>query len=809
MGKKPQPIPRESSSSTSPWLIPTEGLRWRCDPDQLPFQSTAEVEPVSGVVGQESAVEALRFGLEIDAPGQNIFVRGLSGTGRLTLVHRLLQEIRPSCPLVKDCCFVHNFAQPDRPLLINLPPGKGRAFRRSMDKLAEFVQRDLGDALAKDEIQTRIAALDEKAKRKLEEIINPLEKELKEAGLALVSSQTGPMVQTTIFPLVEGHPVPPDQFDQLHDEGKITEEQYQAFQTQFEDYQAQLMEIDVRASEIHHSHLEDVQEIFEGSVRWTMGPLVSRIEADFPDPAVHNYLNELVDDLVTNRLGEPDQDVDFTRLYRVNVVLDHQGKEQCPIIAESVPTVRSLLGSIEFDFEEGEPRSSHMGIRPGSLLQADGGFLILEARDLLSEPEAWKVLVRTLRTGRLEIVPSEDSHSMAPALLKPAPIEINVKVVLVGEAETYYMLDSLDPDFPHLFKVLSDFDTVLPRDAVGVQSYAQVISRIVQEEHLLHFDDTGVAALVEHGARIAASRGKLSTRFGRLADIARETSFLSKKQGRKMATGDDVREAIRFGKRRADLPARRFRMLVADGTLQVQVQGATVGQVNGLAVIKAGPLVYGFPARITATIGPGTAGVINIEREADLSGAIHTKGFYILGGLLRFLLRTNHPLAFDASVAFEQSYGGIDGDSASGAEVCCLLSALTGIPLSQELAMTGAIDQMGNVLAVGGVNEKIEGFYDTCHDLGLTGTQGVIIPKANDGDLMLRHDVVESCALGRFRVFAVDTVQQALEILSGIPAGVRDKKGAYPDDSVLGIAVCRARRYWEMASMAPGKPPQE
>jgi ATP-dependent Lon protease len=315
-----------------------------------------------------------------------------------------------------------------------------------------------------------------------------------------------------------------------------------------------------------------------------------------------------------------------------------------------------------------------------------------------------------------------------------------------------------------------------------------------------------VAALVEHGARIAASKGKLSTRFGRLADIAREASFLARKQGHKTVAADGVREAIRFGKRRADLPARHFRRLVAEGTLQVQVQGAGVGQVNGLAVIQAGPLVYGFPARITATIGPGTAGVINIEREADMSGAIHTKGFYILGGLLRTLLRTDHPLAFDASVAFEQSYGGIDGDSASGAEVCCLLSALTDITLSQEVAMTGAIDQVGNILAVGGVNEKIEGFFDTCQDQGLTGRQGVIIPRANAGDLMLREDVVEACDHGRFRVFAVATVPQALEVLSGMPAGVRDKEGRYPEDSVLGVAVSRARRYWEMAARNPRQP---
>jgi ATP-dependent Lon protease len=678
-----------------------------------------------------------------------------------------------------------------------------------MDKLAEFVRRDLSDALAKDEIHNREATLAEKAKQDLEKIIAPFRVKLKEAGLALVSFQVGPIVQTAIFPVIDGQPVPPEQFEKLHDEGKITEEQYQAFHTQFESYEAQLAEIDERASEIHHSHMEESQEILEGSIRWIMGQMVSKIAAEFPNPSLHEYLKELVDDLVIRRLSEPDQDFDFTQLYRVNVVLDHQGKEKCPIIVESAPTMRNLLGSVEYDFERGEPRSSHMGIRPGSLLQADGGFLIIEARDVLSESEAWKVLVRTLRTGQLEIVPSDKDYLMAPPLLKPVPIEVNIKVVLVGEAETYYLLDALDPDFPQLFKVLADFDTVLPRDATGVLSYAQVLARIVQDEKLLHFDSSGVAALVEHGARIAASRGKLSTRFGRLADIAREASFLSQKKDYQVVTGDNVREAVRFGKKRADLPARRFRELVADGTLKVQVKGATVGQVNGLAIMQAGPMVYGFPARVTATIGPGTAGVINIEREANLSGAIHTKGFYILGGLLRSLLRTNHPLAFDASVAFEQSYGGIDGDSASGAEVCCLLSALTEIPLSQELAMTGAIDQMGSVLAVGGVNEKVEGFYDTCHDLGLTGTQGVIIPKANAGDLMLRHDVVESCAANRFRIFSVETVQQALEILTGSPAGTRDKEGAYPDGSVLGVAVRQARRYWEMAAGAPGRPVQK
>jgi len=405
-----------------------------------------------------------------------------------------------------------------------------------------------------------------------------------------------------------------------------------------------------------------------------------------------------------------------------------------------------------------------------------------------------------LRTGRLEIVPSDLSAPWFGPLVKPEPIALNLKVVLIGSSELYYLLDGMDPDFPLMFKVLADFDSVIERDREGVVRYGEVLARIAREEGLPPFDRTAVAALAEHGARIAARQGKLTTRFGRLADLAREAAFVAAKAGGGQVTAVEVSEAIDRSKRRANLPSRRFRELLADGTIQVRTSGSVVGQINGLAVLQAGALTYGFPARITATIGPGTAGVINIEREAALSGAIHTKGFYILGGLLRHLLRTVHPLAFDASLAFEQSYGGIDGDSASGAEICCLLSSLTDVPLRQDLAMTGAIDQHGHILPVGGVNEKIEGFYDTCHDIGLTGSQGVIIPQANAGDLMLRPDVVEACGAGRFRVHAVQRVHEALELLTGWPAGARLDDLSYPEGTLLGLATAQAFYYWAQAA---------
>jgi len=799
---------KTSAKSTVPKALheplPADCLRWRCNPDTLAFDSTAEIEPMTGVVGQENAVEALLFGLETNAPGQNVFVRGLSGTGRLTLLRRMLQDIQPSCPLTQDRCYVHNFTQPDQPRLVTLPPGKGPVFRRHIDKLSEFIRNHLVAALSSEAIKARRKALEQSAAKELEQHVKPFEQALKEAGLALVSFQAGPGVQTAIFPVVDGKPVPPEEFEQLRTQGKVTEEQAAALAESAGNFDKQLSEINEKAAGVRRTHEEALRELMEKSARWILSDIVRDIEEEFPEPGVRTYLNELVDDLIEHRLGNDDENDDFTRLYRVNVVLEHKGDQICPIIAESTPSMRNLLGTIDYEFDPGqEVRVSHMGIRAGSLLRADGGYLILEARDVLSEPGAWKILVRTLRTGQLEIIPPESASSRPGPSLKPEPIAVNTKVVLLGDAKTYYLLDMHDPDFSQQFKVLADFETVIPRDDEGVNRYASVLARIAREEQISPFDRTAVAALAEQGARIAARKGKLTTRFGRLADIAREAAFIAGKAGRQRVTGDDVVEAVRRGKRRADLPSRRFRELLANGTIQVETKGSVVGQINGLAVLQAGPLMYGFPARITATIGPGTAGVINIEREAALSGAIHTKGFYILGGLLRYLLRTDHPLAFDASVAFEQSYGGIDGDSASGAEICCLLSALTDIPLRQDIAMTGAIDQVGHILAIGAVNEKIEGFFDACRDLGMKGSQGVIIPRSNAGDLMLREDVFAACRAGRFCIFAVETVREALEIFTGMEAGRRGRDGRYPAGTILGIAVERARDYWRMASQVP------
>ena len=427
----------------------------------------------------------------------------------------------------------------------------------------------------------------------------------------------------------------------------------------------------------------------------------------------------------------------------------------------------------------------------------------MDANDVLTEPGAWKALTRTIRNGLLEIVPPELGWMRQHVVIQPEPIQIDLRVILIGDVQTYYMLDHADPDFREHFKLLADFDHELERTEEAQRQYSRVVAGIARSENLPPFHRTAVAELIEHGARIAARQKKLTARFGRIADLAREAAFLARSEKSKTVTGEHILSAIARTKHRAALPSRKFQQLVANKTILVETQGERVGQINGLAVLNSGPLTYGFPARITATIGPGQAGLINIEGRANMSGAIHTKGFHIIGGLLRHLLRNNHPLAFSASIAFEQSYGGIDGDSASGAEVVCLISALTQIPIKQSMAMTGAIDQHGNVEAIGGVNEKIEGFFDACNHFGLTGEQGVVIPVSNQGDLMLRQDVADACASGQFHVYAVANIYEAMEVMTGVPAG--SPGGEYTAGTLLATAVDQAREYWEKTLTSPAQ----
>ncbi|MDE0057424.1 MAG: ATP-binding protein [Defluviicoccus sp.] len=791
------------ASPSSDLRLAGGALRWCCEALLPSFATTAEVEPITGVVGQDDAIEALRYGLEVYAPGQNIYVRGIAGTGRMTLVRQLLEDISPTCPLAEDRAYVHNFAQPSRPRLISLPRGRGRGFRDGVDRLIEFIEDELAQTLNSDQVRAQRAALDAASQQAMRDLAAPFEKELRAAGLAMATRQVGGVMQPDILPVIDGEPVPLDRLEALESQGKIEAGEVERMHERIAGFAVGFEEINHRIAELRLDHRERLKALLESETRRFLGFHIEAIESEFDLPAVREFLAEIVADLV-QRLGALDRIKTATRQYRVNLLLEHEEGSGCPIVIENTPTLRNLLGEIEREFvAEGGLHADHMMIQAGSLLQADGGFLILEARDVLAEPGAWKMLLRSLRAGSIEILPAEFTSPFGAPFLKPDPIPMNVKVVLIGDGGLYEMLSAADPDFGQLFKVLADFETTIARDGTGVRYYAGVISRLARDERLLPFSRDAVVALVDHGARIAGRQDRLTTRFGRLADIAREAAFLAAKARRRAVAGEDVADAIRRGRRRADLPARRFRQRIAEGSIGIRTGGTELGQVNGLAVVSAGPLTYGFPQRITATVGPGSAGVVDIEGEAELSGAIHTKGFHILGGLLRQLLKPRHPLAFSASIAFEQSYGGIDGDSASAAEICCLLSALTGVPLRQDLAMTGAIDQLGHIQPIGAVTEKVEGFFAVCEEAGLSGTQGVIVPQANAGDLMLDAEVAGACESGEFAVYAVETIHEALALFTGMEAGAYDPATGYAEGTLLRLARDRVHEFWRMSRARP------
>ena len=799
----------ETSSAESRLRLPPDSLRWSCDVDCFDFETTGELDVDTDFVAQEHARDALEFGILTVARGQNVYVRGVRGTGRRTMVRRLLRSLErdpEDAPALLDHCYVHNFTRTDRPRLITLPAGLARKFKSAMRDFVTFIDDDFPKLLESEGVLAQKRSVEERLQKEIKTLQEPLEKELDQAGFKLVTLQQGPSSQVTIFPEVNGQAMPPAQLQQLVQEGKVASAYLERYEEKISEYSRQLADLAHEVQKRQRAAMVELKKSVEAMARELVEAALAPMKTDFDTEAVATYLDEVANDVVETRLQPPERLPSAAKRYGVNVVLEREPGASPPIVEENTPNLVNLLGTVEWTWHEGQPVSAdYSGIRGGALLRANGGYLILDATDVLSEPGAWKALVRTLRARKLEIVPPELSFFRPVALAQPEPIDVNVRVILIGDARIYALLDAYDPDFSDLFKVLADFDHEIERSEQTVRDYARVIAQIAATDGLLPIRRDGVAALVEHGARIASRTEKLTARFGRLADLAREASFLAKRAGAESVSGDHVRSAVRRTKERASLPSRRFQELIQRGIIRIETSGEVVGQVNGLAVIGAGPITYGFPARITATISAGRAGLIDIEGSSSLSGSIHTKGFHILGGLLRHLLRLEHPLAFSASLAFEQSYGGIDGDSASGAETCCLLSALTGVPLRQSVAMTGAIDQHGHIQAIGGVNEKIEGFFDACRHFSLTGDQGVIIPLSNAGDLQLRKDVVEACAEGSFSIWAVGTIHEALEVFTGREAGQYSDEHGYPDDSILGLAVERAHEFWTRSSAMPDR----
>ncbi len=784
--------------------ISASQARWRCDPAALGFASTSELQSAAQIIGQEDAVDALRFGLENRFRGNNVFVRGLSGFGRLALIHQVIEETSSYSKAVPDRCYIHNFDSPDQPRLLEIPAGRGREFSDLMNAFAEFARKDLPAYLNSDHVKTRQKNLTAQTTARIQTIGKPFDEELRTAGLAMVPMQIGQNTVPVLLPVIDGKPVQGDELQQLRRNGSITDEAFAALTEKISAFEEKFVDLGEAIEQVQIDHQDAMQKLIVDEAEKQVKRQLDKIRKRFALPEIASFLDEVMADLIHHRLMEQEAGIDFTRGYRVNLIRTRAEKTPAPVVSLSNPGVTNLIGSIDREINRNGTvaHTDHLMIKPGALLEADGGFLIIDAQDILMEPGAWPSLLRVLKSGLLEISSSDAMAVFGAPQLRPEPIPVDIKVVLVGDPNIYYLLDVHDARFATLFKVLVDFSDTIDRDESGFAAYANVIANLAERDALLAFSAAAVARLIEHGARICAQKDRLTSRFGRVADIAREASYLAHRERADIVSDEHVKQSVIRSKRRADMPARRFHRNISEGTLLVSVTGKSVGQVNGLAVTSAGPLTYGFPTRITASIGPGGAGAINIERESDLSGAVHTKGFLILSGLLRYLLRLQHPPAFSASIAFEQTYGGIDGDSASGAEFCCLISALTNLPMRQDLAMTGAIDQHGNIMPIGAVSEKVEGFYDACKAVEYTGSQGVIIPRSNVGELMLRDDVVKAIEDNTFSVYAIASITEALALFLEKDAG--EINGAdYKADTILALAQSRARTYWEIAAKKP------
>jgi ATP-dependent Lon protease len=809
------PAPKRPTAPTARHEVPPERLRWRCDPSKFKFETTDDLgEVVISIIGQPRAIAALKLGLSLRSSGYNIFVAGEVGTGRSTAVRRLLGEVERETTAPSDLVYVNNFRDTDQPKLLRFPAGRGVAFRKAMEDLIEGFRKHLPLVFDSDAYRKRRTAKIEAVKEAQKERLKEFEKQVQADGFALVQVQLGPVVRPDLMPLVAGNPVAMPQLEALVDEGKFQRREFEKLRTRYGKLTASMETLSKEFRNLERDLKRQLIELDQEIARPGVREAVQDVLDDFPDEKVAAYLQEVAEHILDN-LDEfreteeptapgPERERAKSEMrdrmlpYAVNVLVDNVETKGRPIIVETSPTYRNLFGAVERARDStGEWSTDHTRVKAGSLSRANGGFLVLDALDVLAEQGVWPALKRSLRNQVNEIQSFDPFNFFSNISIKPEPIPLDVKVVMIGTRQIYRLLYALDEDFKKIFKVKAEFALETPRSADELRNYAAFVRKKCADEGLPAFHRDAVAGVVEYGVRLAGRQEKITTRFNEVADVIREAGYWARQEKAKRVDARHVDLAIEQRIRRLDLVEEVLRERLAEGTVLLDLEGEKVGQVNGLVILDVGDYAFGQPSRITATAAVGRAGIIDIAREAEMSGAIHTKGVLVLSGFLRARFAQDKPLALSASLCFEQSYDEIDGDSASSAELYALLSCLSGVPLRQSLAVTGSVNQKGEIQPIGGVNEKIEGYFDLCRLRGLTGDQGVVIPTRNLEQLMLRKDLVEEVRKGRFRLYSVATVEEGIEVLSGVAAGIRGEGGAYPPDSVFGRADARLRELAE------------
>jgi predicted ATP-dependent protease len=769
--------------------------------------------PLEDFIGQERAVRAIEFGLGVTKPGFNIFVTGLTGTGKTSIIKAFLKKItaektapEKDSPFPEDWCYVYNFTDPDRPQVLNVRRGWGKMLKRDMENLIHNLQREAKKTFESEEFLRQRQGVTEKLQRQQQEMMESLIEEARKKGFALRFSPSG----MALIPLRQGKPMQEEDYLALApEEKKALEEKRSEIEQKVEEA---LREGKKLEQEII-SKLETLdQQVGEYLVRI---PLLELKEKYRNYPKVVSYLDQVRDHILKNlnRLKGADSapatgpaalfqpiepQADPFLPYRVNVFVDNSDTQGPPIIIETNPTYHNLLGAVEKRPIMGGFVTDFTMIKAGSISRANGGYLVLYDRDVLANPGVWEALNRVIKNREMRIEePATFFGWLAPQGLRPEPIPTDTKVIMIGDPFLYHTLSMMDPDFRETFKVKADFDFEIARSKDNIVGYACFISAYCQREGLRHFDPSGAGKVVEQGVRLVEDQEKLSTRFSDIVDLLIESNYWAEKAGSELVTAEHVEKALEEKAFRLNLVEKRIQEMIAQGTLLVDVEGSVVGQVNGLAIYQMGDFSFGKPSRITAKTFMGRSGIVNIEREAKLSGRTHDKGVLILSGYLGAKYAQRRPLSLSTSLCFEQSYEGVEGDSASSTELYAILSSLSGIPVKQAIAVTGSVNQNGEIQPIGGINRKVEGFFDVCRLKGLTGEQGVLIPRANLRNLMLRDDVVQAVERGQFHIYAVGTIDEGIEVLTGVPAGMRDGAGHYPISSVNGLVEEQLREYSE------------
>ncbi len=795
--------------------LPVEALYQRTDPSLFDFETTADVNAGVDIIGQSRAIQSLQFGIGMEQNGYNIYAMGPSGVGKRALLQRTFEQRAAQEETPPDWVYVYNFENTHRPWAISLTAGKGFEFQQDMERFVNEMRTTLQASFESDEYQSRRRVIEQEFQEMQENALKEVQEHARQENFALVRTPGG----MVFAPLRDGEVLSPEEFQSL------SEEQRKEIESKLEKLQSELQAVLENMPNLQRDIRQRLEKLNQEITEFAVGGLMNELHQKYAEfPRVIAYLDEVQKDVIKNagdfvqsddgqeQMGganlmamlaarmRANQEASLAR-YKVNLLVDNRELKGAPVVYEDNPTYQNLLGRVEHIAQMGALVTDFTLIKDGALHRANGGYLILDVRKVLTQPFAWEGLKRALQSNQIRIESLGQMLSVISTLsLEPEPIPLDVKVALYGDRDLYYLLSLYDPDFNELFKVQADFEEQMHRDGENQRQYAHMIARLVQENKLRPFSREAVARVIEHSARMVEDSERLTTQVREIANLLREASYWSQQSSQDgIVTAEHVQQAIDAQIYRADRLRERVQETILRGTFMIDTEGAEVGQVNGLSVIQLGGFAFGRPSRITATVRMGKGDVINIEREVDLSGPIHSKGVLILSGFLGSRYAREKPLVLSASLVFEQSYGGVDGDSASSAELYALLSAISGVPIRQSFAVTGSINQHGEVQAIGGVNEKIEGFFDICRQRRLTGEQGVLIPEANVKHLMLRQDVRQAVAEGKFHIYPVSHVDQGIELLTGMPAGEPDEDGNYPPDTINGKVQARLEKLAEQA----------